>query len=397
LFSGLQAWLTYESVQKDFQVAVRDVANTHVPLLSLAVWDIEPQTIQRQLDLLLESPQIGHAMVRVNTGQQFEGGKPGAAMDGAPLRFDLPQPNRPGTHIGTLELRVDSRMLYREILRNVAWTLLQGLVLTGLILGLVVTILRRDLERPMQRLASFVTRLKPDNITQELALQRVPGHAYDEIDLVADGFRTLQENIHHHILTLDSKVLERTSQLEEALASLKALSSVDPLTGCFNRLTFNERLPTEMGRTKRYGRALSVIFCDADKFKFINDSYGHLVGDRVLALLGKCLRQELRAEVDWVARYGGEEFVLVLPETPLAAALEIAERLRQRVEQDVTLRLADGRQLHVTASFGVAQQQEQETMESLLHRADEWLYVAKNEGRNLVLPPRSLPQSELLV
>jgi diguanylate cyclase (GGDEF)-like protein len=109
------------------------------------------------------------------------------------------------------------------------------------------------------------------------------------------------------------------------------------------------------------------------------------------------LRQELRAEVDWVARYGGEEFVLVLPETPLAAALEIAERLRQRVEQDVTLRLADGRQLHVTASFGVAQQQEQETMESLLHRADEWLYVAKNEGRNLVLPPRSLPQSELLV
>jgi diguanylate cyclase (GGDEF)-like protein len=397
VFSGLQAWLTYESVQKDFQVAVRDVANTHVPLLSLAVWDIEPQTIQRQLDLLLESPQIGHAMVRVNTGQQFEGGKPGAAMDGAPLRFDLPQPNRPGTHIGTLELRVDSRMLYREILRNVAWTLLQGLVLTGLILGLVVTILRRDLERPMQRLASFVTRLKPDNITQELALQRVPGHAYDEIDLVADGFRTLQENIHHHILTLDSKVLERTSQLEEALASLKALSSVDPLTGCFNRLTFNERLPSEMGRTKRYGRALSVIFCDADKFKFINDSYGHLVGDRVLALLGKCLRQELRAEVDWVARYGGEEFVLVLPETPLAAALEIAERLRQRVEQDVTLRLADGRQLHVTASFGVAQQQEQETMESLLHRADEWLYVAKNEGRNLVLPPRSLPQSELLV
>jgi diguanylate cyclase (GGDEF)-like protein len=249
----------------------------------------------------------------------------------------------------------------------------------------------------MQRLASFVTRLKPDNITQELALQRVPGHLYDEIDLVADGFRTLQENIHHHILTLDSRVLERTSQLEQALASLKVLSSVDPLTGCFNRLTFNERLPNEMARAKRYGRPLSVIFCDADKFKSINDTHGHLVGDRVLAILGSCLRQELRAEVDWVARYGGEEFVLVLPETPLMSALEIAERLRQRVEQDVTLRLADGRQLHVTASFGVAQQQEQEAMESLLHRADEWLYVAKNEGRNQVLPPRSLPQSELLL
>src|ERR1035437_2404076 len=395
-FSSLQAWLTYESVEKDFQVAVRDVANTHVPLLSLALWDIEPRTIQHQLDLLLDSPQIAHAVVRADTGQRFEGGKSGAGIDGTPLTFVLPQPNRPGTHIGTLELRVDSGMLYREILRNVAWVLLQGLVLTALILGLVVTILRRDLERPMQRLASFVTRLKPDNITQELALQRVPGHLYDEIDLVADGFRTLQENIHHHILTLDSRVLERTSQLEQALASLKVLSSADPLTGCFNRLTFNERLPNEMARAKRYGRPLSVIFCDADKFKSINDTHGHLVGDRVLAILGCCLRQELRAEVDWVARYGGEEFVLVLPETPLMSALEIAERLRQRAEQDVTLRLADGRQLHVTASFGVAQQQEQEAMESLLHRADEWLYVAKNEGRNQVLPPRSLPQSELL-
>ena len=396
VFSSLQAWLTYDNVQKDFQVAVRDIATTHVPLLSLAVWDIEPQTIRRQLDLLLESPQIGHVIVRVNTGQQFEGGKPSARIEGLPLTFDLPRPNEAGAPIGTLELVADTSVLYREIFRSVAWALLQGLVLTALILGMVVTILRRDLERPMQRLARFVTRLRPDNLTQELVLERAAGHPYDEIDLVADGFRTLQENIHGHILTLDSKVRERTSQLEQALASLKALSSIDPLTGCFNRLTFNERLPNEMGRAKRYERPLSVIFCDLDKFKSINDNHGHLVGDRVLSTLGGCLRQELRGEIDWIARYGGEEFVVILPETPLAAALEIAERLRLRVEQDVTLPLADGLQLRVTASFGVAQQQDQESMESLLNRADEWLYVAKKAGRNLVLPQRAAtPATEL--
>ena len=151
-----------------------------------------------------------------------------------------------------------------------------------------------------------------------------------------------------------------------------------------------------MGRAKRYERPLSVIFCDLDKFKSINDNHGHLVGDRVLSTLGGCLRQELRGEIDWIARYGGEEFVVILPETPLAAALEIAERLRLRVEQDVTLPLADGLQLRVTASFGVAQQQDQESMESLLNRADEWLYVAKKAGRNLVLPQRAAtPATEL--
>lgn len=386
-FSGLQAWLTYQSVQKDFQLAVRDIANTHVPLLSLAIWDIEPQTVQRQIDLLLESPQIGHAVVRASTGQKFEGGKRDIQIRGAPLTFNLPPPNRPSSSIGTLELVMDMGELYREVLRSVALVLLQGVVLTILILGMVLTILRRDLERPMQRLADFVTNLRADNLTNQLVLERPAGHHYDEIDLVADGFRTLQENIYSHISNLDARVLERTSQLEAALSSLKTLSSIDPLSGCFNRLVFNERLPREMGRAQRYGRPLSVIFCDVDLFKSVNDNYGHLVGDRVLSTLGTCLRQELRAEIDWMARYGGEEFVVVLPETPLAAALETAERLRQRVAQEVKVSLVDGLELHLTASFGVAQQQDQETMESLLHRADEWLYAAKNGGRNQVQPP----------
>jgi diguanylate cyclase (GGDEF)-like protein len=280
-------------------------------------------------------------------------------------------------------------VLYSEILRNVTWVLLQCGVLTAFILGMVVTILRRDLELPMQRLADFVTGLKADNLTQQLVLERPSGHPYDEIDLVVDGFRALQENIHNHIATLDSKVLERTRQLEVAMDSLKTLSSIDPLTGCFNRLTFNERFPGEVGRAQRYKRPLSIIFCDVDVFKSINDGYGHLVGDRVLESLGNCLRQELRVEIDWMARYGGEEFVVVLPETRLGVALEIAERLRQRVEQTVSVALLPGDSaLHLTASFGVAQQQDQESMESLLHRADEWLFAAKRGGRNQVQPAR---------
>lgn len=387
-FGSLQAWLAYENVQKNFQLAVRNVANTHVPLLSLAIWDIEPQTIQRQIDLIIETPQIGHAILKVQTGQQFEGGKAESRNQGKPLTFNIPPPNRQLGSIGTLTLTVERGVLYREIFRSVAWVLLQCVVLTALILGMVVALLRRDLERPMRRLAAFVTSLKADNLVTPLQLERGPGHTYDEIDLVVDGFQVLQARIHQHISTLDAEVLERTRQLETALASLQTLSSLDLLTGCFNRMLFNERLPGEMSRSQRYAHPLCIIFCDVDAFKSINDNYGHLVGDRVLSTLGPCLRQELRAEIDWIARYGGEEFVVVLPETPLAAALDVAERLRQAVAQRVSVKLNGGLPLRITASFGVAQQQEQETMESLVNRADEWLYVAKKAGRNQVQPTR---------
>lgn len=384
-FGGLQAWLAYQSVQNDFQTTVRQVAGTHVPLLSLAIWDIEPLAIQQQIDFLLETPQIGYVLVSVGTSQQFEGGNPSIREHGTKLSFNLPPPGRNAGTIGTLDVVMDMQVLYQKLVRSVALVLLEFAVLTALILGSVVTILRRDLERPMRRLADFVTNLHADKLDMHLQLERPPGHSYDEIDLVADGFLILQENVQRHIATLDSKVQERTQELETALASLKTLSAIDPLTGCFNRLLFNERLPGEISRVQRYGHPLSIVFCDIDHFKSVNDNHGHLAGDQLLVAVGACLRRGLRADVDWVARYGGEEFVAVLPETALAAALEVAERLRQDVAQRVRVELADHTVLQVTASFGVAQFQ-QESVEALLQRADEQLYAAKAAGRNLVRP-----------
>ena len=153
-------------------------------------------------------------------------------------------------------------------------------------------------------------------------------------------------------------------------------------------MLFNERFPAELARAQRYDRPLSIVFCDLDEFKSINDNHGHLVGDRVLTAFGTCLRNELRVEIDWVTRYGGEEFLVVLPETPLAGALEIAERLREAVAERVGVALDDGGLLRITASFGVAQQQAEENLEALLQRADQWLYAAKNGGRNQVQPAR---------
>jgi diguanylate cyclase (GGDEF)-like protein len=144
-----------------------------------------------------------------------------------------------------------------------------------------------------------------------------------------------------------------------------------------------EKLEAEFGRVQRYGVSLSILMVDVDRFKTINDTFGHLTGDGVLKQLGELLRREVRT-VDVVARYGGEEFVIVLPETGLDGAMSFAERIRARVARH-EFPNADA-PLSATVSVGVAAVPPAEigSPEGLIALADEALYRAKNEGRNLV-------------
>jgi two-component system cell cycle response regulator len=161
------------------------------------------------------------------------------------------------------------------------------------------------------------------------------------------------------------------------------LATVDSLTGCLNRRALMEKLEAEFGRVQRYGVSLSILMVDVDRFKTINDTFGHLTGDGVLKQLGELLRREVRT-VDVVARYGGEEFVIVLPETGLDGAMSFAERIRARVARH-EFPNADA-PLSATVSVGVAAVPPAEigSPEGLIALADEALYRAKNEGRNLV-------------
>src|SRR5262245_19440213 len=127
---------------------------------------------------------------------------------------------------------------------------------------------------------------------------------------------------------------QRIVTLERSLRAVneenRRLSITDPLTGTYNRRYLMEQLPREIERAARYGRALSVIMCDVDYFKKVNDTHGHLVGDDVLKAFATTLQRTSRA-CDWVARYGGEEFVVVLPETNLSNAQSAAENMRAQV------------------------------------------------------------------
>lgn len=386
LFSSLQAYLNYRAIERNFDMTIRDVASTHIPLLSLAIWDIELQAIQKQISLLTKNTNIAYVVIKASTGQQFVGGNGGNSRADEHLTFDIPAPDGKGTKVGTMELVVDRSVLRQEIMRSFFIVLTEVILLAVFIFAAVYTILRRDLERPMRQLADFVKNLQANKIATRLELDLGTRHVYNEIDLVVDGFRTMQDSLQKHIEHQDALVSERTMQLQLALNRLQKLSVTDVLTGCYNRLFFNERMPGEMHRAIRYERDLSVVFCDIDFFKSVNDRYGHAVGDEVLIVFVESLQRELRAEIDWLVRYGGEEFLIVLPETSLLAAIEVAERMRMNVERDLKIILPDGQHLKVTASFGVAERVPDDTLETLVQRADQWLYFSKSLGRNQVQP-----------
>ena len=162
---------------------------------------------------------------------------------------------------------------------------------------------------------------------------------------------------------------------------------IDPLTGVFNRRYLDRRLTQEVERALRYRIPLSVLLIDIDHFKQINDGYGHPVGDQVLVCLGKIVAGELR-ESDVFARYGGEEFMIILPNTPLAGAIDIAERVRLRVHSHVFLPIEPEGMggINRSVSIGVASLGgATDSTEKLVQSADKSLYGAKNAGRNRVM------------
>lgn len=168
------------------------------------------------------------------------------------------------------------------------------------------------------------------------------------------------------------------TQRKLAEEKIHLLATTDSLTGIANRREFVRALESEVDRVKRYGVPLSLVMYDLDFFKRVNDTYGHNVGDSVLQAVTGLVKNHIRAS-DVVARWGGEEFMVLMPQSDLRAASEAAEKLR--------LAVASCRFNHVgelTASFGVTAFAQQDDLNSLLKRADDALYKAKEQGRNRV-------------
>ena len=179
--------------------------------------------------------------------------------------------------------------------------------------------------------------------------------------------------------------LDKWTRLQQAMADkekLERLATFDPLTGLYNRRAILGKLRELINIANRYKEDFSLIMLDIDHFKKVNDRYGHLTGDEVLEEIATLISRNIR-DTDIVGRYGGEEFIIILPKTTLASAWVVAERLRTIIKQ-VEMKDSAGNVFAITVSQGLAGWERGEDTSSLISRADEALYKAKEKGRNRV-------------
>ncbi len=210
--------------------------------------------------------------------------------------------------------------------------------------------------------------------------------------------KKIEEDLKHtkgvssELESLKSRIERANSEIDrykERAKTLETEVNTDPLTGIPNRRCLTARLCEEWERSTRYGQTCSLMVCDLDHFKLINDKYGHLTGDMVLKKVAYMLHKSIR-KCDFIGRYGGEEFVVLLPGTDEASALITAEKLRRAV--DDAKFFFHKEEVIVTVSIGVAQFAETDDCDTIFEKSDKALYVAKETGRNRVV--RYTPEIE---
>ncbi|HEY3745218.1 MAG TPA: diguanylate cyclase, partial [Gemmatimonadaceae bacterium] len=217
---------------------------------------------------------------------------------------------------------------------------------------------------------------------------KVEGLGAGAIDYITKpiNFAELEARVNSllRIKKLQTELEAKKTELSDLNNQLKKISLTDGLTGIENRRSLEDRLKEMWSHSVRLHEPMAIVMCDIDKFKSVNDNYGHQAGDAVLKEFARLLKDEAR-EIDRVGRYGGEEFLLILPGTVLDAAVTFAERLREKVDGH-TFKY-EGGELKRTMSCGVASSPHPKVkdQEALVRAADDALYVAKESGRNRVI------------
>jgi diguanylate cyclase (GGDEF)-like protein len=225
----------------------------------------------------------------------------------------------------------------------------------------------------------FITaKTEPDDI--------VKGFSVGGVDYITKPFHEtellMRIRTHMELKNIRDALEDKNRELSEAYEKIEELALTDSLTGIPNRRNITSVLHKEVSRSSRNGYVFSMIMCDIDFFKKVNDNYGHDVGDYVLQRVSKILKKNLR-EQDVVSRWGGEEFLIMLPDTELDSAFFVAEKLRVAIK-DAKMEFEE-HSFGITMTFGVSEFNRQNGLEKSIKKADDALYEGKQTGRDKVV------------
>jgi len=274
-----------------------------------------------------------------------------------------------------------SRQMQKKINLSIFESLLSMLLFLVLFLPLAYS-MALHISRPIIDLTKRAEELSKGNFTPQCI---GTDNRKDELGMLERSFNKMSENLQNsynklevYNLQLEQMVQSRTAELEDKNIKLEKLSVTDSLTQLYNRVKLDEVFTEQVHASIRYNTPFSILLCDVDLFKKVNDNFGHLIGDKILAETAKILNETIR-ETDIIGRWGGEEFLVICRETDKENALQLAQRLRIAVESHRFI--SNQRQ---TISIGVSSFMPKDSDLSMLARADRALYSAKSSGRNCV-------------
>lgn len=243
-----------------------------------------------------------------------------------------------------------------------------------------------DIKLPGMSGLQLTHRIKKDSLSDVIVMTGYSeDYSYEEaINMGASDFVIKPVRLDELLLRLKRVLREQQMAEERArmLEKLQELATTDGLTKLHNSRSFYSQLELEVDRTNRYKHPLSMLLLDIDHFKVYNDTYGHLEGDKVLARFGQIIRSCLRTN-DSAYRYGGEEFTVILPETAGGEAKTVAQRIRLALKNEKFASVT-GDPVTITISIGVTQYAAKEGLSNFIQRADQAMYLSKQNGRNRV-------------
>lgn len=293
-----------------------------------------------------------------------------------------------GETLGSVTLHFSDKD-YQILLSKNRETTLKIFFITFILLTIFVILIKKEFKH-LKKLSENVLAYNPklNNFTL------TPSQRLDEVGVIHNAIISMVGKIATHTkvldeinLSLEDKIKKRTKELEEANKKLQALSVTDELTQLSNRRYFEEYFQKSWELAKRHGFEISIIMCDIDHFKRVNDTYGHLAGDFILENIAQLLKKSLKRNTDFIARYGGEEFVIVMYDSDIDLAKELCIKIQNSIKNADSF-IFQGIVLEaVTMSFGISSTipKINKNSKELLENADLALYKAKKNGRNRIV------------
>lgn len=382
--TSVQLYANYRQDVVDMQDALDFIRISQIPGLAQAAWNFDRQQLHAQVDGIARSSWVAGVMLRYGSSDKevIQQGRLDAKHLAA---HELPLVHGSGEHaiqVGSIVLVPNRQQLYQKSFdRLVVVFLTQTAKTTVISLGLLWLVFSM-VTRHLIRMADFASQYQPGSSQPLLVLHRSPAYQDDELGRLQDSLNSAYlrlQNAHEaeqrHIEELELRVAERTNALRVANAQLVEHAYHDPLTGLANRMLLDERLKQAIARAQRYQHELAVLLIDLNRFKPINDLYGHAAGDVLLTELAKRMRSVLR-ETDTLARIGGDEFVVVLENLePGTSVARVQDSLKDVLRQPCAWQ---DELLQVGASIGVARYPHDGTQaHDLLRVADAQMYVDK--------------------